>query len=258
MRILVLVTGEYGWRHVEHLRATSPPTWQIEVWQAPKILPPVLDYPEEFLPETLPASDLILALFEVKAANELIPDVARMTGARAVIAPVDSRAWLPVGLARQLCEWLARQGVACVTPRPFCSLTETHINALREKTAYDDPLIREFARHYGQPAFEVEIDPGARRITQVRITRDVCCGCAHFVADKLIGTSVDDAVQDAGLYHHHYPCHASMGIDSQYGDTLMHVSGNLMKDALKDALAPHFQQRYIRPAGWVEDSAADD
>jgi len=46
-----------------------------------------------------------------------------------------------------------------------------------------------------------------------------------------------------------------MGIDPQYGDTLMHVSGNIMKDALREALGPHLQTRYIRPAGY---SAADD
>ncbi|MBN1963150.1 MAG: thymidylate synthase, partial [Anaerolineae bacterium] len=102
MRILVLVTGEYGQRHVENLRQHAPSDWQIEVWQTPRVLPPVLDYPEDYLPESLPACDLILSLAEVKGAAELIPDIAKMTGARAVIAPIDSVAWLPVGLARQL------------------------------------------------------------------------------------------------------------------------------------------------------------
>ena len=44
-----------------------------------------------------------------------------------------------------------------------------------------------------------------------------------------------------------------MGIDPQYGDTLLHVSGNIMKDALKEALAEHLQVRYIRPAGYREE-----
>ena len=43
-----------------------------------------------------------------------------------------------------------------------------------------------------------------------------------------------------------------MGIDAQYSDTLMHISGNLMKDALKDALSDHLQTRYIKPAGFVD------
>lgn len=253
MRILVLVTGDYGWRHVEHLRQFAPTGWQIEVWQTPKILPPVLDYPEDFLPESLPACDLILSLVEVKAANELIPDIARMTGARSVLAPIDSTAWLPVGLARQLVDWLARQGVDCVTPKPFCSLTETHYNTLRRKTEYDNPLIREFARYFGQPEFRAEVDEQTRQVIQLEVRRDACCGCARFVAARLAGTPIDQAVEDSGLFHHHYPCQASMGIDAEYGDTLMHVSGNIMKDAVKDALRDHLQTRYIRPEGYVEE-----
>jgi hypothetical protein len=143
-----------------------------------------------------------------------------------------------------------------VTPRPFCSLTETHYNALREKRTYDDPLIRAFARHFGLPAFRATVDERTRRIVQMEVTRDACCGCAHYVAEKLAGTPVDDALgqgalEQGGLHHHHYPCQASMGIDPQYGDTLLHVSGNLMKDAIKDALGPHRQVRYVRPHGYV-------
>jgi hypothetical protein len=247
------VTGDYGWRHVEHMRQHGPEGWQIDTWVTPAVLPPVLDYPEDYLPESLPACDLILSLAEVKGVAEMIPDLARMTGARAVIAPIDSVAWLPVGLARQLREWLARMDVACVTPKPFCSLTETHVNALREKQPYDDPLIREFARYFGMPAFRATVDETTRAITRLEVTRDACCGCALYVAGKLTGTPVDDAIEASGLHHHHYPCQASMGIDAQYGDTLMHISGNLMKDAVKEALAEHLQTRYIRPTGYADD-----
>jgi hypothetical protein len=256
MRILVLITGDYGARHVENLRQHAPADWPIDTWQTPKVLPPVLDYPEDYLPAALPACDLILSLVEVKGANELIPDIARMTGAQAVIAPIDNVAWLPVGLARQLIDWLGRINVACITPKPFCALTDTHYNTLRLTTAYDHPLIRAFAQHFGRPAFRAEVDAITRTIIRLEVTRDACCGCAYFVADKLAGTPVDDAVDAAGLHHHHYPCQASMGIDPQYGDTLLHISGNLMKDAVKEALAEHLRTRYIRPAGYA-DSEAD-
>lgn len=253
MRILVLVTGDYGWRHVDNLKEHFPSDWVIHTWVTPKALPVVLDYPEDYLPDSLPPADLILSLAELPGVAEMIPEIARMTGAQAVIAPIDSQAWLPFGLARQLRGWLERIDVACVTPMPFCSLTETHVNAARLRETYDHPLIREFARHFGRPAFDVEIDEGTRQITQVEVTRDACCGCAHFAAEKLIGTPVDDSIENVGLHHHHYPCQASMGIDSLYGDTLMHVSGNLMKDALREALGDHLQVQMIRPAGRVDD-----
>lgn len=253
MRILALITGDYGQRHVENLEKHAPAEWTILTWATPKALPPVLDYPEDYLPDSLPAADLILSLAEVPGAAEMIPDIAKMTGAQAVIAPIDSQAWLPFGLARQLREWLARIDVACVTPMPFCSLTETHVNAQRLQAAYDHPLICAFARHFGRPAFEVEVDRPGGQITGVEVRCDACCGCARFVAEKLVGTPVAEALEKGGLHHHHYPCQASMGIDPQYGDTLMHVSGNIMKDALREALGDNLQVHYIRPGGYIEE-----
>lgn len=252
MRLLVLITGDYGRRHLENLHERAPAAWQITSWETPAVLPPILDYPEEYLPQTLPAADLILSLAEVRGAAEMIPEMIPMTGARSVIAPIDNQAWLPFGLARQLREWCAALDVVCVTPMPFCSLTETHYNTLRLKEAYTDPLVQAFARHFGRPRFEVEVDPDARLIEAVRVTRDACCGCATFAAARLEGTPLAESVEQIGLHHHHYPCRASMGIEPLYHDTLMHVSGNIMKRAWKEALGDHRPARSFRPPGYVE------
>jgi hypothetical protein len=252
MRILVLVTGEYGRRHVENMQAHLPEGWEIAVWQTPQHLPLVLDYPEDYLPESFAPADLILSLAELPGVAEMIPEIARMSGARAVIAPVDSQAWLPYGLSRQLEGWLAQIGVACVCPMPFCSLTGTHINALRLRREYDIPLVREFARFFGAPAFDVRVDKRGGTITGVSVRQDACCGCARFAAAKLPGAPVNEALETVGLLHHHYPCQASMGIDPLYGDTLMHVSGNIMKEALKEALGDNLVVQYVRPQGRVD------
>jgi hypothetical protein len=251
MRILVLKTGEYGQRHIDNMKTHAPESWIIDSWQTPRHLPIVLDYPEDYLPETMEPADLILSLAELSGVAEMIPDIAKMTGARAVIAPIDNQGWLPFGLARQLRGWLAKDGVPCVTPMPFCSLTETTYNALRLKESYDDPLIRDFAGHFGRPVFEVTVDKRAKKIAGVAVARDACCGCAHFAAGKLVGASIADSLEQVGLHHHHYPCQASMGIDPLYGDTLMHISGNIMKDALREALGDDFEVPYVRPAGYV-------
>lgn len=257
MRILVLITGEYGQRHVDNLRRHAPLDWAIETWQTPRSLPIVLDYPEDYLPDALPPADLILSLAELPGVAEMIPPLAQRSGAQAVIAPIDSQAWLPFGLARQLREWLARLDVACVTPMPFCSLTETHVHAVRLREAYggDLPgynLIRTFARHFGRPSFRIAVDRPNGHITSIEVLRDACCGCARFVAAKMADAPVEDALEAAGLHHHHYPCQASMGIDPLYGDTLMHISGNLMKEAVREALGDNLRVAYLRPTGRVE------
>ena len=84
----------------------------INIWNAPTFLPPVIDYPEDYLPEPLPPADLILSFGEHKGIAELLPDIAEKTGAKAVLAAIDSEAWLPRGLARQLLGWLKDMEVA--------------------------------------------------------------------------------------------------------------------------------------------------
>ena len=255
MRILAVVSGQYGRRHVGNLRAHGPSAWEIGVWHPPAVLPPVIDYPEDHLPDTLPPADLILSFAECKGAAELLPAMVGLTGARAVVAPIDNEAWLPRGLARQLRGWLAGDGVACATPKPLCSLTETsYRTGRRESVEYDDPLIAEFARHFGRPRLNLVVDPETRRLTSAEVERDAVCGCARHVAERLVGLSADEAEEKAGLFHHHFPCMASMGIDADYGDTLMHVSGNLLKDNVAEQVKAYRRTQYIAPGIRAEPS----
>jgi len=247
MRILAIITGEYGQRHVDNIRAHGPDDWQIEVWQAPSVLPPVIDYPEDYMPKSLPPADLILAFGEHRGVAELVVEAASMAGAKAVIAPVDREEWLPRGLARQLRGWLAGMGVACVTPKPLCSLTETHYNVRRHQVEYDDPFIAEFARHFGRPEFYITVDPETQTIADVEVVRDAVCGCARHVAQGLVGVSANDAEQEAGLLHHHYPCLAGMVKDPDFNDTLMHVSGNILKDRVGEQVKQYKEVAYITP-----------
>ena len=258
MRILAIITGDYGARHVQNISTHGPKEWTIESWNAPTALPLIIDYPEDYLPESLPPADLILALAEHKGVAELLPEIAQMTGARAMIAPVDNEAWLPRGLARQLRGWLERQNVACVTPKPFCSLTKTHYDVTRrQKVAYQDPLIAEFARHFGHPSFDIQVDPETRVITAAIARRDAACGCAAYTAERLVGLSADEAEQEGGMFHHHYPCLASMGIDSDFDDTLMHVSGNIMRDEIGEQVKQFKRVDYIAP-GTRSDEVEDE
>ena len=124
MRILAIISGEYGVRHANNIQAHKPEGWSIETWKAPAALPLMIDYPEEFLPESFEPCDLILSFAENKSVAELIPEIAKMTGAKGVIVAVDNEAWLPRGLGNQLRGWLERMDVGCATPKPLCSLTE--------------------------------------------------------------------------------------------------------------------------------------
>jgi hypothetical protein len=248
MRILAIINGDYGSRHVENIKKHGPEEWDIEIWTTQGTFPPVIDYPEDYLPTELPDSDLILSFAEHRGVAELLPDIAQMTGAKAVIAAIDNEAWLPRGLARQLRGWLDRMDVACATPKPLCSLTEQDYGVTRnQRLTHESDLIAEFAKHFGQPDLKIEIDADTRSITSTRVTRDAVCGCARYVAQNLIGLSADEAEEKAGLLHHHFPCLASMGKDPDFGDTLMHISGNVLKDNVSSQVKPFKQIQYLKP-----------
>ena len=258
LTILAVTQGQWGERIADNVARQCPTYWRVDAWRAPRALPPLIDDPAEFLPSRLPASDLILALGDTPPVGQLIPDIVRATGARAVIAPIDRGESMPPGLVAQLRAWLADLGVKAVFPRPFCSLTETSYGLPPIVAGYQDPLIQEFARHFGRPSFRLRVDSD-RRIARAEVVRGSACGCATHVAAGLVGCAVDEAEHAAGMLHHHYPCLAGMSQDSDYHDTLMHVSGHLVRAAVREQLGGHVTPpAYLRPAGRAEDGATLD
>ena len=104
MRILAILTGSYGQRHIEHIRELGPDSWEIEVWQAPTDFPPFIDDPIEFLPPSFPQVDLILSFAEDKGVAELLPEIAKMSGAKAVLAAIDDESGT-FGICASLSNW---------------------------------------------------------------------------------------------------------------------------------------------------------
>ena len=247
MRILAIISGEYGQRHVNNIKAYGPAEWEIEIWKAPATFPLVIDYPEDHIPPDLPPADLILSFAEHKGVAELLPDIAKETGAKAVIVAVDYETWLPKGLARQLHGWLEKIGVGCATPKPLCSLTEeSYAISLREHLPHNNSLIAEFATYFGQPKVNIEVDPKTRTIASAEVIRDAVCSCTRYVAERLPGLSVDEVEEKAGLLHHHYPCLASMIKDPDFNhDTLMHASGYALKKNIGAQIKPY--KTYLKP-----------
>ena len=254
MKILAIVSGEYGNRHVRNISEHGPKNWEVTTWEAPKVLPPIVDYPEDYLPESFDPADLVLSFAEHRGVAELLPDIAKMTGAKGVVAAVDDETWLPRGLARQLRGWLERQKVVCVTPKPLCSLTEYDYGVtFRERIEYQNDEISAFAKFFGKPELLLQINPDRGEIEGVEVVRDAVCGCARFIAGNLKGISVEEAEEKAGLLHHHYPCMASMKKLREFNmDTLMHNSGNIVRKNVAEQVKPFKQIKYLRPGKMSE------
>ncbi len=234
LRVFVLYQGHYGERILKHIRRFAPTSWSVDAWRAPSDLPPIVDAPRTFLPLDLPDVQLVLCLGQVASLAQLVPSVVQLTAACSVIVPADNAAWLPDGLARQLYTQLSEAGVTAVFPKPFCSLTQDSYNVREHRVSYDDPWISEFARHFGRPVFHTVCEGG--RIADIDVRRDTACGSARAVARELIGADLEGAVQQAGLLHHHSPCSAAMRVDPSLGEPLIQVAGDLMRQAVEDAL----------------------
>ena len=234
LRMFVLYQGNYGKRILHHIERFAPTSWSVEAWRAPSDLPPVVDAPLTFLPLDLPDVHLVLSVAQIASVAQLVPSVVERTGARSVIVPADNADWLPDGLACQLRSQLTEAGITAVFPKPFCSLTQNAYGVREFRVPYQDPWIEEFARHFGRPEFEVTCQ--GNRIADIEVLRDTACGSARAVGRELVGEGVGDAVQRAGLLHHHSPCSASMRVDPTMGEPLIQVAGDLMRAAVRRAL----------------------
>lgn len=223
MKVLVSLQGRYGKRIASHIRANLPAEWQLEVLSLPTCLPPVIDDPSAFLPCPMPRADLLISLHESPGAADLIPDIAGASGAVAVLAAVDDRGACPPGLENQIRKRLDGMGIAYSFPRPLCSFE-----------GGPHRLLGAFAARFGRPILSIERD--GDRVLSVRVLRDAPCGSARFVASILPGVRVREAPETGALRHHHHPCLASMEIDPDRNDTIMHLSGYIIREAIRDGI----------------------
>jgi thymidylate synthase len=226
VRLLIVIQGQWGQRIADHLCATAPTDWQVEAWQGPIALPTVIDDPEEYLPGTLPKTDLLLVLTESAGLTDLAPDLAQLCGADAVIVPIDKRAWAPPGLRGQVERRLRAMDVGAAFPLPFCSLLPR---------GNQHPLIGEFAARYGRP--ELTCARAHRHVASCAIVREAPCGNTRYIVERLSGVPVAKAAGQAGLLHHYYPCWGGMGVDPVQGThTPLHIAATIAQKSVERAL----------------------
>ncbi len=235
MNILAIVSGEFGRRNVRNIQANAPDGWSIEVWQAPPALPQMIDYPEDHIPDTFPEVDLILSFAEIAGVAELLPEIAKISGAKAVVVAVNNETWLPLGLGRQLRGWLKDIDVVCATPRPLCSLTESDFGVTRyDRIKFESTEIAAFARYFGKPDLKIVVDKESSTIKSAEVIRDAVCGNTRHVAQQIIGLSTDEVLEKASLLHKHFPCLTTMTkLDDFDHETLMHESGHQLTENIK-------------------------
>jgi len=225
MRVCALIMKEdvYGRRIVENICNRGFAHWMQWVHEFEPPTADLLDNPEKYLPKNMPECDLILSLGLSSDLQYTLPIIAKKTKAKAVIAPIDDPNWIRSGLAKQIQRDLAEIGVASAFPKPFCSL---------EKMG--NLYIDTFAEYFGRPELEMETSRGL--IGRVQVKRGAPCGSTWFIAEKLIGleTSQQRVREEVAKAHHAYPCLASMIIDPELRDTILHKSQYIIREAVEE------------------------
>jgi len=181
MRMLCVYQGIFGERIAENLRYRGPKKWEISVLEITNTLSLIVDDPEECLPADFPSVDLVSQLTENSQAAQLLPGIVRFTGAKAVSASIDNKAWIPVGFSYQLNRELSMLGAAIVFPEPFCALTEDLIDSPQVLQTEGKDILKEFASYFGRPALGIIMDTG-EIIDEAIIERGAAYGSSHYTA----------------------------------------------------------------------------
>jgi len=198
----------------------------------PENLPSFIEDPKKYLPQSLPNCDVILAIGMHPDLLSAIPTTVRRTNAKAVIIPIENRNWCLTGLKRQLEEELEEAGVEYAFPKPFCSLEES-----------GKPVIDGFVKRYmiGKPL--VEADVMDNMISDAWVVRSAPCGSTWYVVQQIKKSRISQIEDTVAVAHHSYPCTASMDVDPEFDEPILHIAGYNVREAVKEAIKRECERR---------------
>ncbi|MEM2875709.1 MAG: DUF166 family protein [Candidatus Bathyarchaeia archaeon] len=198
----------------------------------PSDLPAFIDKPEEYMPKSIPKADLCISSGLHKDLLLELPIHIGRSGLTGLIVPIEDFNEVPSGLRKQVEERCLELGLECAFPKPFCSLEPT------EKK----PLISRFVRELrvGRPKVEVLTRKiGGLEVIEATVVRQSApCGSTWYVARKLRGVEVRREVlyDTISKAHHSYPCTATMNVDPEAKEPILHIGGYVIREEVEKAL----------------------
>lgn len=209
--------------------------------------PEFIEEPDEYLPKNLPPVDFILVVGIHQDLLSGLPDYLKDKGIKAVIVPIEDPKWVPAGLQTQALEEFEKNGIQAAFPKPFCSLS-TELNEynqigfhLTKKRDYINKFIEFFK--IGKPIVSFLLSKDGESIEDACVIQTAPCGSTYYIVQQLKAKyfkngksgelSLNERISKA---HHAYPCNASMNQDSILKDSILHVGGYLVRNAIRREL----------------------
>jgi hypothetical protein len=199
---------------------------------SPSELPAFIDDPEKYVPKSIPKADLCITSGLHKDLLLELPHYVRKVGIKGVIAPIENFLEVPSGLRKQFEEKCNELGLENACPKPFCSL----------EPSKDKPTISRLVTKLkiGRPQLEIStVKRGGHEVIESAIVRrSAPCGSTWYVAKKLVGTDTTKAIlYDAvAKAHHSYPCTATMEVDPEVKEPILHIGGYIIREEVEKAL----------------------
>ena len=209
--------------------------------QVGKGAPDLIEDAGKYLPKNLPDVDFLLVVGIHQDLLAELPYYLKDKEIKAVIIPIEDPKWVPPGLQVQVLEVFEKFGIQAAFPKPFCALSvklneynRVGFNVTRERSN-----IIEFIQYYkiGEPIVSFLLSKDGKVIEENCVIQSAPCGSTYFIVQQLKAKYLKDGQlslnERISKAHHSYPCNASMDQDSILRDSILHVGGYLIRNAIR-------------------------
>ncbi|MFX1393638.1 MAG: DUF166 domain-containing protein [Promethearchaeota archaeon] len=207
-------------------------------------LPDFIEEPEEFLPKDIPPVDFILIVGIHQDLLAGLPYYLKDKGIKAVIIPIEDPKWVPAGLQVQVLEEFEKYGIQAAFPKPFCSLSKNldEYNKIGFHLTKKHNYIHKFIDYFqiGLPIVSFLLSKDGKSIEDACVLQSAPCGSTYYIVQQLRAKYIENGElslnEKISKAHHAYPCNASMDQDNILKDSILHVGGYLVRNAIRREL----------------------
>lgn len=229
----------------EHLKSFSSSIYFYE--KIGEDIPEFVEDSTEYLPKNLPPIDFLLVVGIHQDLLLDLPNYLKDKGIKAVIVPIEDPKWVPSGLQSMILEEFEKFGIQAAFPKPFCSLSkeQDEYNKIGFHLTKEHNFVYEFIDYFkvGVPIVSFLLSKDGESIEDTCVLQTAPCGSSYYVCQQLKakyfknGKSGDLSLNERiSKAHHAYPCNASMDQDFILKDSILHVGGYLIRNAIRREL----------------------
>ena len=229
----------------EHLKSFASSIYFYE--KIGEDIPEFVEDSTEYLPKNLPPVDFLLVVGIHQDLLLDLPNYLKDKGIKAVIVPIEDPKWVPSGLQSMILEEFEKYGIQAAFPKPFCSLSkeQDEYNKIGFHLTKEHNFVYEFIDYFkvGVPIVSFLLSKDGESIEDTCVLQTAPCGSTYYVCQQLKakyfknGKSGDLSLNERiSKAHHAYPCNASMDQDFILKDSILHVGGYLIRNAIRREL----------------------